>query len=202
MTPKTVWSQSGLLAVILGSLLFTGGAIALDSPSAQPPNGMGNAAQILQFDVAEDASRFVFDESPVLENGMPSYGNPFVTQGYIYPPGTLTDSNGVLANGDPEFPDQVMGQWTCRGWFIGEGAATETGPWVISHQLYSLGDRPGSKTLTSEGYELPEPNVPFQRAIVGGTGPYRHARGQVTQTFLGFNPAEGVNLRFQIEVES
>ena len=35
---------------------------------------------------------------------MPAYGNPFVTEGYLYPSGTLGGSNGVLPDGRPEFP--------------------------------------------------------------------------------------------------
>jgi hypothetical protein len=41
----------------------------------------------IKFDVAENGTRFVFDEAPVHEGTtppMPAYGNPFITQGYIY----------------------------------------------------------------------------------------------------------------------
>ena len=72
----------------------------------------------LQFDVAESGPRFVFDEAPILESGLPAYGNSFVTQGFIYPHGTLDGTNGVFADGSPEFPDKVIGEWTCRGFFI------------------------------------------------------------------------------------
>lgn len=44
---------------------------------------------LASFDVAEDLSRFVFSPAPVFDDGMPAYGNAFVTQGYIYPAGTL-----------------------------------------------------------------------------------------------------------------
>lgn len=46
----------------------------------------GHAGEPLAaFDVAEDLSRFVFSAAPVFDDGMPAYGNAFVTQGYIYP---------------------------------------------------------------------------------------------------------------------
>ncbi len=45
------------------------------------------------FDEAEDLSRFVFAPAPVFDDGMPAYGNPFVTQGYIYHAGTLDDGH-------------------------------------------------------------------------------------------------------------
>lgn len=159
-----------------------------------------SSVETVKFDVAENASRFVFDEEPVHDDGLPAYGNSFVTQGYIYPHGTLDDGNGVLPNGEPEFPDEVIGEWTCRGWFVGDGAHTETGPWVITTQLYNFGDEPGSETLVTEGYELSDVNVTIQRAITGGTGPYKQASGEANQRLLGFNAAEGVNLRFELEV--
>ena len=59
-------------------------------------------SQVLRFDVAEDMSRFVFDEVPVYdEDSYPAHGNSFVTIGYIYPEGTLDGTNGVLADGSP-----------------------------------------------------------------------------------------------------
>ncbi|MGH2558476.1 MAG: hypothetical protein ACRDJH_05375 [Thermomicrobiales bacterium] len=156
---------------------------------------------ILKFDVAEDMSRFVFNAAPVHEDGMPAFGNPFITQGYIYPYGTLDGSNGVLADGSPEFPDKVLGQWTCRGWFVGDGAHTTSGPMVITTQLYSFGEEFGESTLVTEGYELADVEVAIARAVTGGTGEYSGARGEAQQTFLGFNATEGVSLRFEIAVQ-
>jgi hypothetical protein len=94
---------------------------------------------ILRFDVAEDASRFVFAPQPFYEDGMPAYGNAFVTQGYIYPEGTLDGGNGALADGQAEFPELVLGEWTCRGWFVGDAAHATTGPMVITTQVYGFG---------------------------------------------------------------
>ena len=82
-----------LLALALGGLVLipAGGSAAdpvaplWDLGMAQEVPGKGTLA----FDVAEDMTRFVFAEQPVHEDGMPAYGNPFITQGYIYPAGTL-----------------------------------------------------------------------------------------------------------------
>jgi hypothetical protein len=156
---------------------------------------------VLKFDVAEDMSRFIFNATPLHEDGMPAFGNSFITQGYIYPYGTLDGSNGVLADGSPEFPDKVLGEWTCRGWFVGDGAHTTSGPMVITTQILSFGDTPGRTTLVTEGYELADVEVAVARAVTGGTGEYSGARGEAKQTFLGFNATEGVSLRFEITVE-
>ncbi|MCZ6734343.1 MAG: hypothetical protein O7C65_00960 [Planctomycetota bacterium] len=158
------------------------------------------AGETIKFDVAEDPTRFVFDKNgPLVESGLPDYGNPFVTQGYIYPYGTLVgDDPGVDVNGKPLYPDKVIGEWTCYGFIIGEGANTKTGPIIISEQVYSFGEEAGSKTLISNGYELADLNKPFLRAITGGTGPYVGARGQVTETLLAESKYHSVTFRFEI----
>ncbi len=74
---------------------------------------------VLRFDVAENANPYVWSGQPELVDGRPANATPFLTLGYIYPEGTLTDSNGVLPDGSPEFPDKVLGQWTCWGWYLG-----------------------------------------------------------------------------------
>jgi hypothetical protein len=155
----------------------------------------------IRIDVAENGRKFTPDDTPVFPDGLPAYGNEFITEGYIYPSGTINDTSGVKENGDPEFPDKVIGRWYCRGWHVGDGANTATGPGVITHQLYDFVTQPGRITITTDGVELVDANVPFHRAITGGTGPYALARGEATQTLLGFpNVAGGVNLRLELKV--
>ena len=173
----------------------------------------------LRFEVAENATRFAFDEAPVAADGMPTYGNPFITKGFIYPAGTLkdTDGDGALDNGvvvetddngntvvRPEFPDKVIGLWICRGAVMAdEGFAVPTGPTVNTTQLYDfhvLTGGFGRVSLISEGLELIDQGVGIARAITGGTGKYRRARGEVLQTFAGVNASGGFNLTFEVVV--
>lgn len=181
-----------LLAALALAAMIVATAQALAAPSPQP----------LRFDVAEDMTRFAFAKEPVDEKGLPAYGNPFVTQGYIYEYGTLSGSNGVLPDGRPEFPDKVIGTWTCRGWFVGNGAATKTGPMVVTTQLYAFDDAHGSGTLVTEGYELADVEKAVARAITGGTGAFKLARGDGQQVLLGLNATEGVNLRFELQPQA
>jgi hypothetical protein len=109
--------------------LAAGGIVAGSVSLAQADGG--RRARTIEVDIAEDGTRFVIDEAPVFDDGFPAHGNPFVTQGYIYPAGTLTDSNGVNPDGSPEFPDKVLGEWSCSGFFIAEGAHTTQGAWCI-----------------------------------------------------------------------
>ena len=179
------------LLVMIGLLGLAGSVAAKDTEPA---------AKTISFDVAEDMSRFVFDTDVAYDDGMPKHGSAFITQGYIYPKGTLDGTNGVLADGSPEFPDLVLGEWTCRGWFVGDGAHATSGPMVISTQIYNFGETLGAETLVSDGYELADIGIVFQRAITGGTGEYAGAGGVVNQTFLGLNASAGVNLTFDLEL--
>ena len=181
--------------ILFAALIFLVGFGWQQLRAVEPEN-----ANMLEFDIAEAGTRFAFDEAPVFEDGYPAYGNPFVTEGYIYPAGTLSDSNGVLPNGEPEFPDLVLGTWTCRGVFVGNGAHTESGPWVVTTQVFNLGDTPGLETIITDGFELANVGLKGYRAITGGTGEYSRARGQMSQTLLGFNESMGVNLQVTLNV--
>ena len=206
--------QQGLITAVLTTTatMALGGAAIADQPAimdnetttvnVRTKSNRPAKTQVLRFDVAEDATRFIFDDAPLLDNGFPAYGNSFVTQGYIYPAGTLNGSNGVNADGSPEFPELVLGRWVCRGWFINEaGALAESEEFVITHQLYNFGQALGNETLVSDGWEIADVGEPVARAITGGTGRYSSAGGEAVQKFLGFNTTEGVNLSFELSVE-
>lgn len=153
----------------------------------------------LEFDVAEDGTRFIFDEAPVHDDGLPDGGNAFVTEGYIYEAGAIADGAGVNADGTPTHPDLVVGSWYCEGHMLGEGALAETGPWVISKQVFDLGPQAGSTTIVSDGLELVDHEVEGFRAIVGGTGRYQTASGQQGQVLHGHNESEGVQLSVELD---
>ena len=153
------------------------------------------------IDVACDANSFVF-QGPEIPGVGPAYGASFVVQGVIYPAGTFAAhgvDSGLRPDGTPEFPELVIGTWTCRGWFVGDGFATLTGPFVVTTQIYDLDpDSPGSNTLVSEGLELIDLDTPFLRAVTGGTGPNRGVTsGQVSQTAVGANATGLFNFTFE-----
>ena len=157
----------------------------------------GNAGEPLAaFDVAEDISRFVFSAAPVFDDGMPAYGNAIITQGYLNPTRTLDGGDeGTLPNGDPAFPDLVIGEWTCDGYFVGDGMRTETGAIVMTRQVYRFND---GDVLISHGAELVDAGVTVTRAVTGGTGDYADAPAEINQVLLGMS--EGYGVRLQIEL--
>lgn len=158
-------------------------------------------ATTLSLDVAQDMTRFSFDEASIHENGMPTGGNAFISHGYIYPGGTLGDSLGVLENGEPEFPDLVIGEWTCWGYFINDGPMTATGSWVILTQVFNLGNDIGEDMLVTHGFELADLDKVVERAISGGTGQYSTARGVAVQQTLGLNASGAPSIRVEFRVE-
>jgi hypothetical protein len=154
------------------------------------------ADPLRHFDVAEDHTRFVFAPTPVHEDGMPAYGNPFVTQGYIYEEGTLDfGGEGVNPDGTPVFPDKVIGTWTCDGWYVGDGAHTKTGTMIVSRQVFQFED---GGVIVSQGVELADYNVPMQRVITGGLGDYADLDGVLVQTNLGMSDGFGIRAQFEI----
>jgi hypothetical protein len=188
---KNLLQVAILVVVVLGitSIQFT---VAKPAPQT---------ATSLKFDIAENPTRFVFDETPIhADDKMPAYGGEFITQGYIYPEGTLNGTNGVLKDGKPEFPDKVIGEWTCRGWHIGDGGHTKTGYWVMSTQTYSLNEANGNAIIVTDGYESPEIKKLVTRAITGGTGAYSSARGEQVQQLLGFTSFQSVNIRVELKI--
>ena len=200
MKRKPLFIALGTAAIAALALVSTLVAFAVAGDDA-------SAKTTLKFDIAENGTRFspagifVHDD----ENGYPAFGDPFVTEGYIYPAGTLAQDadgnwNGVNEDGSPEFPDLVIGRWTCSGWHVGDGGNTVTGPWVVSTQVYDLGDAAGEESVVTHGYETPE-SFAIMRAITGGSGKYSNARGEMTQTFMGFNGALGVTLQVELEVK-
>jgi hypothetical protein len=167
--------------------------VAKDNPNAQNRR--------LQFDVAEDMTRFIFDQDVVYEDGLPADGSSFITRGYLYEYGTLDGGNGVNPDGSPEFPDEVIGEWICSGYMINDAGHATGGVWVFSTQFFQLGDEAGAQTIVTTGYELADVDVAIARAITGGTGDFKTARGESTQTLLGLNASEGVNLRVDFVVQ-
>ena len=99
-TPKRVL-RAAIAVGVLASV--TAGGVSL---AAAASDGNNRRARTMEVDIAENGRRFVFDEAPVFDDGMPAYGNPFVTQGYIYPAGTLSDKQRGQTRRQPRVPGQ------------------------------------------------------------------------------------------------
>ncbi len=175
------------LAAIIGVAMILGPAA-----SAQEADADRAARQrepiVFTVDVAEDlAGKFV----PTFvrpEHTQPERGSFFVTEGRVFPAGTI-DGDG--ATFDPNRSGHI-GIWICRGTHLVAASDIPAAPlWVSSAQLFVLG-RQGKEQLATEGVEGAGT---ITRIVTGGAGNYAGWVGEQRQTFLGFNPTGGVNLR-------
>jgi len=161
----------------------------------------------LRFDVAQDGNTFVVI-GPT-SGGFALPGAAFSVQGFVYPKGTLQGGavSGTDAAGNPTFPDKVIGTWSCRGWFTKADDPGVTGPVIVGTQLFDLNfDRPGSKTIVTDGIDLSvndvDFGVPFKRAITGGTGKkFKGAGGQQITINFGFNESFGIDSTHILKIQ-
>ena len=169
--------------------------VALSSKSTGHASEQGkepanDKAPTIEFtvDVAEDlAGKFV----PTFvkpEHTQPERGSFFVTEGRIFPAGTIV---GDGADFNPNRSGHI-GVWICRGTHLVSASEIPGAPlWVSTAQLFVLG-RQGLEQIASEGVEGPGT---VTRVITGGAGNFTGFVGEQRQTFLGFNSTGGVNLR-------
>ena len=187
------------------SSIFTAALAALTASAAVqiPAQAPVSDFEPQSFDVAMDGTSFSF-EGDFTPSGVPAKGTPFIVSGYLYPRGTFSRYgllSGVHPDGSPEFPELVVGTWSCRGWHLQDGDAA-TGPVVATTQVFDFDpDRPGTRTIVTDGIELADFHVPFERAVTGGTGSFRRLRVVHDQTYVGRNETQGFNsvVRFQPE---
>ncbi len=199
-----------IVALIMSVLAI---AVALAVPAANAAWNDRGKTEVLEFDVSEDVTHFVFNKDVTFDDGMPADGSNFITRGFLYPKGTLScddkECNGVIVTRDPqdqtkivkvepEFPDKVLGEWVCEGYMINDAGHAKTGKWVLSTQFFDFKGKAGTQLITTQGYELADVGVPISRAISAGTGEYKNARGDSEQTLLGFSDGMGVSLRVKL----
>jgi hypothetical protein len=143
----------------------------------------------MTVDVSEDFTKFV--PAPPIVDTIPQRGSSFITEGKIYPAGTIKGDGADFDPTDPESP-KATGLWFCRGTHLvaGNEIPATADPWVYSSQLYLL---PGEKSsIDTSGLEQ---TAPIVRVVTGGTGKFKRFSGVQKQEFLGFNKLGGVNLR-------
>ena len=178
---------------LLAISIVTLGNVSLRANDREDRNAGNRFPQTIVFsvDVAEDFSLFIPTKVRP-EDTQPERGAFFVTEGNIYPAGTIARGGTPEAPGpfDPN-SSGALGRWFCRGTHLVSGALfPSTARAVHTGQLYLLPNEAAS--LTTEGLEG---NGAIVRAATGGTGPFKGYIGEQRQELLGFNASGGVNLR-------
>ncbi|MEP7075362.1 MAG: hypothetical protein ABI878_06095 [Acidobacteriota bacterium] len=140
----------------------------------------------LRFDVAVDGpSMRGVDFAPLR-------GNTFIVNGKIFPGGTLQP--GVQQN-DPGASGSI-GDWLCRATIVNDLPTLQPGmPALFNTQIMRFN---AQDQLTVEGLESPQ--VPWVRAITGGTGDFLGASGSVRVETIGTNVTGGFNQRFVFKI--
>jgi hypothetical protein len=110
---------------------------------------------------------------------------PFLVEGWIYPEGTIPGDGFVPTDVDS------IGRWFCRGWFIIDGDRGQ--PHTVSHQDFVFGTITLERlfppdTMAAVGLEGTDfRDQSSARSVIGGTGKYIGATGQVMETFFALN---------------
>ncbi len=125
-------------------------------------------------------------------------GSTFYHEGLVYPGGTFPEpKDGRDVNW--KFEQEPMGTMFDRGWAIINNRSDDPyvprpNPHLLSHTDYYLGGVVNEENLTPTdmiavvGLQHNNGmNKPYLRAVVGGTGKYANARGQMIQTPWGNN---------------
>src|SRR5262249_49743163 len=80
---RTQRSRKRWLAAVAALVAVVAAASAYGAWSGPEAEAAKSSTEVLRFDVAEDPTRFVFAPTPVDADGLPAYGNYFITQGYL-----------------------------------------------------------------------------------------------------------------------
>ena len=175
--------------ILAGGSLLAAASMLWKPSKAHANRGRGSS---LVVDVACLGHTMALDTASALPPGFippnEMRGASFYVEGAMYPQGVIpAGQNGF----DPaEHTDSMIGHWLCRGWLMND--ANRPNPHGITTQEYLFGLIDASDpapspedTLVSSGTE--GGGMLFTRAVVGGSGQYKHARGQVVQETLGRN---------------
>mgnify|MGYP003870698971 CR=1 FL=1 len=170
-----------------GAALAAGGAIgATATATAAGPSDRSEALTIECATLGPTIRALpMFLTHPVLELDEGDVaGSPFFARGLLYPQGTIKGDGFIPTDED------AIGHFMCRGHLL--ISPTWPAPHLMTHHEYYLGELSefplAADMLTSAG---PEGHNEYPwtvvRAVTGGTGTHRGARGQVTQTQFATN---------------
>ena len=164
--------------------------------------GTSKAAQFQDSDRFRDTEIFTVDVAvdvstgaAILSNGGPNRGSTFIIDGKIFRGGALPKGAGM---GDPNMPGSI-GSWICKGFFTSREGTEDVG--YDTTQMFEFnGDR---DAIWTEGLEpgLGKQGVITHRTILGGTGRFRGAQGEVKQESLGTNQSGAPNVRMTFKLQ-
>jgi len=162
------------------------------------PRAKASEDNTFTVDVALDANTYVQNNvNPSEASTSFSRGDTFILGGTIYPGGTLPSG---IANNDPNAPGAI-GKITCRGtYLIGLNDSANATLFTNTTELYLLPD--DSTQLIADGRTPNVIGATVDRSLLGGTGRFRGATGEVHEIELGTNASGFCNLRITFHLKS
>jgi hypothetical protein len=197
---KALWKSVALIVVASAVVLQLGTRSAQAGRSDDGHHGSGTFV----VDVAVDMRTFAAIPStgnPPGEPVGPNRGTTFIVNGKAFPAGDLP--SGTASN-DPS-QEGSIGDWVCRGILTSDLASQLAGVDRIGFdttQMLMFGsDR---RAIWSEGLEggLSEAGVKTHRIVLGGTGAFFAASGDVVQESLGTNATGAPNIRLTFRLRN
>jgi hypothetical protein len=167
---------------------------------------LANSDDVRTFtvDVAFGNTYFQNNVNPAIGLQDISPGDTFIQDGNIYPAGTIPRGK---TNFDPNTPGAIgkyraRATWTINGADFQRAAAGDkraSPDMAFGTEMYSLLD--GKSILMAEG-ALPNAYFSADRVLLGGTGSFRDAVGEVHEENIGENKIGFCNLRVTFVLRS
>jgi len=190
--------KSVICSVTAGSVLLAAGIFTFNALADNEKD-----VETLSFDVAQTS--IMYKQNNVQEaKGQEKFsrGDTAIIDGAIYSAGTL--KTGKVTN-DPK--NRAIGTYSWRGTYTKDffeferAAAHQLGAAKViafATEMFSLPNDDGTTILTDGVW----PNAYFtvRRVVLGGTGQFRNAVGEVTEENLGENETGFCNLRVTFRV--
>ena len=192
MRPGILYLRKRVLFLAIGLLLA--GAL---TDHVLPSQAQGDRK--FTFDVAEDCFDFVRNAVDPNENPLDlAIGDTVIVGGPIYPGGTL---KAGVQNNLPTDPGSI-GRWKSRAVMLANfdhvTNSFNGSPIAFATMLYMFPD--DSKSLISEGL-VPDFGLSSKRGVIGGTGSYSSAGGEVLLENIGVNGTGCFNYRFTFKLK-
>ncbi len=197
---KAFWKSAVIIVVASAVALQLGTQRAQAGRSDDDRHGSAPFA----VDVAVDMRTFAAIPStgnPPGEPVGPNRGTTFIVNGKVFPGGDLP--SGTASN-DPN-QEGSIGDWVCRGILTSDLASQLAGDEKIGFdttQMLIFGS--DKRAIWSEGLEggLGEVGVTTHRIVLGGTGAFLGASGDVVQESLGTNATGAPNIRLTFRLRN
>lgn len=186
-------TNAKLIAPLLSTLLIGSLGIPVSLSAGPNPTDGTNPSVTVALDVAIDSSTLTYTRADAAATG-PQRGDSYLINGVVYP-------GFSIPNGDmPTFTvigDGMVGSILMSGIYTSDAAAVEAGDSPLASSSTHVLTLSNGDGLITQGMDGVYPQI---RAVLGGTGQYSGAVGQVTVEVIGTNATGGQNLRFTFQI--